>query len=63
MKRRDLIRHLEQQGCVLLREGANHTIYVNPAVKKTSSVPRHTEINNDLARKICKDLQVLQPDA
>ena len=63
MKRRDLIRHLEQQGCVLLREGANHTIYVNPAVKKTSSVPRHIEINNDLARKICKDLQVLQPDA
>jgi predicted RNA binding protein YcfA (HicA-like mRNA interferase family) len=43
VKRRDLIRHLEQQGRVLLREGANHTIYVNPAVKKTSSVPRHTE--------------------
>jgi mRNA interferase HicA len=63
VKRRDLIRHLEQQGCVMLREGANHTIYVNPAVKKTSSVPRHTEINNDLAKKICKDLQVLQPDA
>ena len=63
MKRRDLIRHLEQQGCVMLREGANHTIYVNPAIKKTSSVPRHTEINNDLAKKICKDLQVSQPDA
>lgn len=63
MKRRDLIRHLEQHGCVLLREGANHTIYVNPAVKKTSSVPRHSEINNELARKICKDLQVPQADA
>ena len=50
-------------GCVLLREGANHTFYVNPSVKKTSSVPRHNEINNDLARKICKDLQVPQPDA
>lgn len=63
MKRRDLIRHLEQHGCVMLREGANHSIYVNPAIKKTSSVPRHTEINNDLAKKICKDLQVPQPDA
>jgi mRNA interferase HicA len=61
VKRRDLIRHLEHQGCVMLREGANHTIYINPAVKKTSSVPRHTEINNDLAKKICQDLQVLQP--
>jgi mRNA interferase HicA len=47
----------------MLREGANHTIYVNPAVKKTSSVPRHAEINNDLAKKICQDLQVRQPDA
>ena len=63
MKRRDLIRHLEQNGCALLREGANHTIYVNRAARKTSSVPRHNEINNDLARKICKDLQLPQPDA
>jgi len=61
LKRRDLVRHLEQHGCVLLREGANHTIFVNPAARKTSSVPRHNEINNDLARKICKDLQVPQP--
>jgi len=63
LKRRDLVRHLEQHGCVLLREGANHTIFVNSTVNKTSSVPRHNEINNDLARKIYKDLQVPQPDA
>jgi len=62
LKRRDLIRHLEQYGCELLREGGNHSIYVNRTAKKTSSVPRHTEINNDLARKICKDLQVPEPD-
>ncbi|PYR63211.1 MAG: addiction module toxin, HicA family [Acidobacteria bacterium] len=46
----------------MLREGGNHSIYVNRTAKKTSSVPRHTEINNDLARKICKDLQVPEPD-
>ena len=63
MKRRELIRHLETLGCQLLREGANQTIYVNPATRKTSTVPRHNEINNDLARKICKDLQVPHPDA
>jgi predicted RNA binding protein YcfA (HicA-like mRNA interferase family) len=45
-----------------VREGGNHTIYVNRAAKRTSSVPRHNEINNELAKKICKDLQVPQPD-
>ena len=29
MKRIDLIRHLEQWGCTLHREGAKHTVYVN----------------------------------
>ena len=63
MKRRDLVRHLEGQGCRLLREGGNHTIYLNPATRKTSTLPLHSEINNDLARKICKDLHVRPPDA
>jgi hypothetical protein len=29
-----------------------------PAASKSSSVPRHSEINDDLAKKICKDLGV-----
>lgn len=58
MKRRDLIRHLESHGCQLLREGGPHSVYVNPAVRKVSSVPRHNEVNDHLARKICKDLDV-----
>ena len=33
MKRRDLIRHLCSFGCELLREGGNHSIYVNRAQK------------------------------
>jgi predicted RNA binding protein YcfA (HicA-like mRNA interferase family) len=61
VKRRDLIRHLEHHGCQLLREGGNHSIYVNRKARRTSSVPRHHEINNDLARKICKDLEVQYP--
>jgi len=44
-----------------LREGGNHSIYVNRKAGRTSSVPRHGEINNDLARKICKDLEVPPP--
>jgi predicted RNA binding protein YcfA (HicA-like mRNA interferase family) len=58
MKRRDLLRYLEGRGCVLLREGANHTIYVNRATQNVSTIPRHREINELLARKICRDLQV-----
>jgi len=61
VKRVDLIRHLESNGCVLLREGGNHSVYVNRAVKKSSSVPRHREINEFLARKICRDLEVPTP--
>ena len=61
MKRRDLLRHLAQNGCALLREGGNHTVYINRTAKKVSTIPRHNEINRDLARKICKDLQVPRP--
>jgi len=61
MKRLDLIRHLESHGCEFLREGGNHTIYVNRAAKKASSVPRHREIIEFTARKICKDLDVPRP--
>jgi len=61
MKRRDLIRHLEAQGCEFLREGANHTVYVNRTTQRASAVPRHREINEFLARKICRDLQVPEP--
>jgi mRNA interferase HicA len=61
MKRRDLIRHLERHGCRFLREGSNHTVYVNPANRKCSTVPRHREVIDFTARKICGDLEVPQP--
>ena len=61
MKRRDIIRHLEEQGCEFLREGGNHTVYVNRAKRKATSVPRHREINDFLVRKICRDLEISEP--
>jgi predicted RNA binding protein YcfA (HicA-like mRNA interferase family) len=63
VKRRDLIRHLEAQGCELLREGAKHSVYVNRRTRKASTVPRHREIDDFLARKICRDLEMPGPDA
>jgi mRNA interferase HicA len=58
MKRKVLIRHLENEGCTLLREGSNHSVYINREKKKVSTVPRHKEINDFLAKKICKDLGI-----
>lgn len=62
MKRRQLIRHLERFGCMLVREGAKHSRYVNLAdPRRTSTIPRHTEIDDLLARKICQQLGVPAP--
>jgi len=54
---------LARYGCAFLREGGNHSLYVNRSARKASTIARYNEINRDLARKICKDLQVpLPPD-
>ena len=61
MKRIDLVRHLELHGCRLLREGGSHSVYVQRDSRKLSTVPRHREIKDFLARKICKDLEIPPP--
>lgn len=61
MKRRDLIKYIEFHGCELLREGGNHTVYINRIEKKVSTIPRHREIDDNLCRKICKDLGIPNP--
>jgi mRNA interferase HicA len=58
MKRQALIHHLESHGCQLLREGGKHSVYYNPANNQTSAVSRHRELNDFLARKICRDLGI-----
>jgi len=62
MKRKDLIKHLLKNGCVFIREGARHSVFFNSLLKKSSTVPRHSEINNFLAKKICRDLGVDPPE-
>ena len=34
MKRIELIRHLLKHGCIFVREGANHSIFFNPLLKR-----------------------------
>jgi mRNA interferase HicA len=56
MKRKELIKQIESQGCILIRHGAKHDWYNNPVTKKSQPVPRHNEINENLARHIIKML-------
>ena len=50
MKKRDLEKELGRLGCWLKREGSGHEIWTNG--EDTESVPRHREINENLAKKI-----------
>ncbi|MBI3273376.1 MAG: type II toxin-antitoxin system HicA family toxin [Planctomycetes bacterium] len=61
MKRREIVRHIRSHGCYLDREGANHSIYRNPANGRCSAVPRHTEVKDTLARAICDQLGIPRP--
>ncbi len=61
MKRDALMRHLHQQGCQVLREGAGHTIVVNPKNQRQATVPRHSEIATFTMRGICQQLAVRTP--
>jgi mRNA interferase HicA len=56
MKRKELVRYLVDNGASLLREGRRHSIYKKG--KWRTEVPRHNEIVDELARKICRDLDI-----
>ena len=58
MKRYALLKHLRKQGCFLKREGASHSLWCNPQTGHIEAVPRHTEIPNKLAKKVCKSLSI-----
>jgi len=61
MKLVDLLRHLAKCGCLFVREGGNHTVYRNPANGRMTAIPRHREVKEFLARKICDDLGIARP--
>jgi mRNA interferase HicA len=61
VKRRQLLNHLKNHGCVLHREGSKHPVYRNTKTGKQTTVPRHREIDNITAREICKQLEIPLP--
>ena len=52
MKQKDLLKRFTNNGWWVLREGANHIIMTNGA--DIEPVPRHKEINEQLAKAIIK---------
>ena len=52
MKRKELIKIIAGVGCVLVRHGDRHDLYRNPKTGKQQPVPRHVEIDENLARNI-----------
>lgn len=58
MKRESLLGHLRWHGCYLKGEGGAHSLQCNPKTGKVEVVPRHTEVADTLARKICRGLSV-----
>lgn len=54
MRRRDLVRLLEDNGWYFKRNGGSHDLYTNG--DKTEAIPRHSEINEMLAKAIIKRL-------
>ncbi len=52
MKRKDLVKMLENSGWYLKRNGSNHDIYTNG--KESEMIPRHTEVNENLAKSIIR---------
>ncbi len=52
MKRRILIKLLEEGGFVFERHGGNHDVYVRG--EEREEIPRHKEVNERLVRAILK---------
>ncbi len=56
MKRKDLIKRLTDAGCILVRHGSRDDLYQNIATGKKQPIPRHNEIDEELAKHIIKQL-------
>jgi predicted RNA binding protein YcfA (HicA-like mRNA interferase family) len=52
LKRDLLLKKITENGAVFLRHGGGHDIYYNPKTKIKQPIPRHTDIEERLAKNI-----------
>lgn len=55
MRKKLLVRRLRAAGWYLLRQGATHEVWTNGSEQE--SLPRHTEVKENLAKKIVRRLK------
>jgi mRNA interferase HicA len=58
MKRNAFLKYLRENKCILVREGANHSLYMNVKSGQKSTVGRHPELSNLMCKIICKQLGI-----
>ncbi|MCL2722664.1 MAG: type II toxin-antitoxin system HicA family toxin [Treponema sp.] len=56
MKRNKLLQILNQMGVIFVRHGKKHDVYIQPATRIETTVPRHTDIKEFTAKSIIKTL-------
>jgi hypothetical protein len=56
VKRGTLLKILHAQGAVFVKHGKKHDKYLQPRTGKTDQIPRHTDISEDTAKSIIKNL-------
>jgi len=61
LKRRDLIRHIEKHGCEYFKGGSKSYSLCKSQREKVSTIPGLRKIDENLAKKICKDLGIPKP--
>ena len=58
MKRQKLLKYLNENNCYLEREGKRHSVVTNAINGKSTTVPRHSDINDYTVDDICKQLEI-----
>jgi hypothetical protein len=56
MKKGELLRRIKAQGCVFVKHGKKHDVYKNPRTGIEERIPRHNDINENLAKNIIANL-------
>ena len=63
MKRRDLVKLLEDHDVLLLRAGSDHDLYWKSGLKRPVPIGRHREIEDDDAKEILKQAGITKKPA
>jgi len=56
MKKGELLKRIKAQGCIFVKHGKKHDVYMNPRTGMEERIPRHSDINEELAKVIIKNL-------